>query len=395
MIHDKIIYPAPGATLIGFRPHNDRISSIMRGLAGARGVRFISHVGVDPRPAPIREGAIEVATTSAKRQARGGVGKAVKRAFLRGQYNWSHRHLPPNVQAVAVCWNGLKGHRYLVMEAARANGHATCYLEEAPLPGRITVDLLGINAGSSLPKDPEFYTAWHERYPGLDVTTWNGIRADLKPRESLRRSDVQQKTSAENLFEKPYIFCPLQVPGDTQITVYGDWIASVSDMIDKVIIASRALPEGWHLRIKEHPSADHSFSAYIAEVSGGRVVLDNETNTMEQVAASRAVITTNSSVGFESLFFDKPVIVLGSAFYEVKGVVQKAGTSDVLERFFARPETLTFDRGLRDAFMSYVTEAHFPIEDDVVSGRVTLETIIERDHKRDDVLTAVRSANPR
>lgn len=389
----KIIYPAPGAPVVGIRPRNDRVRAIMRGLAGERGVRFLGHVGLDPRPAPIPDGALEAATRSAQKQARGGVGQAVKRAFLRGQYNWAHRHLSPDVPLVVACWNGLKGHRRLAMEAARANGHATCYLEEAPLPGRITVDLLGVNAGSSLPRDPQFYTAWCGRHPGLDASAWRRIRSDLTPRASSRRLDVHQKSSAANLAEQPYIFCPLQVPGDSQITVFGDWIASVSDMIDKVIAASAALPEGWHLRIKEHPSADHSFAGRIAEASGSRVVLDNETNTMEQVAASRAVITINSSVGFESLFFDKPVIVLGHAFYDVEGVVQKAGSGDALDGFFARPDTVTFDSALRDAFMSYVTEAHFPFENDVVTGKVTLETIIERDRKRDDVLSGLRAAD--
>ncbi|WP_412506780.1 hypothetical protein [Roseovarius sp. SYSU LYC5161] len=67
-------------------------------------------------------------------------------------------------------------------------------------------------------------------------------------------------------------------------------------MIDKINAANAAVPEDWHLRIKEHPSADHSFSGRIADASGGRVVLDNETNTTERVATSRAVITINSSV---------------------------------------------------------------------------------------------------
>lgn len=387
MKHRKIIYPSPGAAVIGIRPRNDRVRSIVRGLAGAREMRFISHVGVDPRPAPIPEGALEAATKSAQRPVRKGVGQAVKRTFLRGQYNWSHRHLPPSVPLLAVCWNGLKGHRHLAMEAARANGHATCFLEEAPLPGRITVDLMGVNAASSLPSIPEFYRSWCEDQPHLDASAWRRIRTDLKPRAASKRSDVHQRPSSENLAETPFVFCPLQVPGDSQITVFGDWIASVEDMIEQVLSASAALPEGWHLRIKEHPSADRSFAARIAEAAEGRLVLDNATNTMEQVAASRAVVTINSSVGFESLFFDKPVLVLGHAFYGVEGVSQKVNSTDALQRFFSRPESLDFEPELRDAFMSYITEVHFPCEADVVSGKTNFDTLIDRDRKRDELLT--------
>jgi capsular polysaccharide export protein len=125
-----------------------------------------------------------------------------------------------------------------------------------------------------------------------------------------RRLDVHQKSSAVKLAEHPYIFCPPRCRVAARSPSLGV-IASVSDMIDKINAANAAVPEGWHLRIKEHPSADHSFAGRIADASGGRVVLDNETNTMERVATSRAVITINSSVGFESLLFIKPVIVLG------------------------------------------------------------------------------------
>jgi hypothetical protein len=70
------------------------------------------------------------------------------------------------------------------------------------------------------------------------------------------------------------------------------------------------------------------------------------------------------------------------SFYDVEGVVQKAGSGDALDGFFARPDTLTFDSRLRDSFMPYVTEVHVPIKDDVVTGKVTRETTIERDRKR-------------
>jgi len=393
MSNHDIVYPTPGASVVGIRPRYDRVRAIIRGLAGERDVRFLPQVGIDPRPAPIPAGIMEAATQSAQKQARGGFSRASKRAFLRGQYNWAYRHLPPNPPSVVACWNGLKGHRRLVMEAARVNGHATLYLEEAPLPGRITVDLVGVNAASSLPLEPEFYLNWQSSRPDLDATAWRRIRSDLVPRQAAKRRDVHQKEGGADLANEPYVFCPLQVPGDSQITVFGDWIASVEEMIDHVASASAALPDGWHLRIKEHPSARQSLARRIAETSGGRVVIDNETNTMEQVEASRAVITINSSVGFESLFFNKPVIVLGHAFYDVKGVVQKAISRDALDEFLSRPEALTFDSGLRDAFMSYVTEVHFPFEDDVVTGNVTLDTIIERDRRRDEILLDLRSAD--
>jgi capsular polysaccharide export protein len=363
----------------------------MRGLAGARGVRFLSHVWIDPRRAPLPAGVLDEAAASAQKPGRGGVGTALKRAVLRGQYNWSHRHLPPDPPLVVACWNGLKGHRRLAMEAARRNGHATLFLEEAPLPGRITADLAGVNAASSLPRLPDFYRRWLAGRPDLDPGAWRGIRDDLAPRQAAKRADVHQRAGGGELAAQPYVFCPLQVPGDSQITVFGDWVGSVAEMIDHVVAASAALPEGWHVRIKEHPSADRSFAGQIAARPDARVVLDNDTNTMDQVAAARAVVTINSSVGLESLFFDKPVLVLGHAFYGIEGVSQKVNSTDALQRFFSRPESLDFEPELRDAFMSYITEVHFPYEADVVSGKTNFDTLIDRDRKRDELLTSLEA----
>jgi capsular polysaccharide export protein len=389
MTAPSLVYPAEGAALVGIRPRNDRVRALMRGLAGGRGVRFLSHVWIDPRGAPLPAGVLDDAAVSAQKPGRGGLGTAVKRAVLRGQYNWSHRHLPPDPPLVVACWNGLKGHRRLAMEAARRNGHATLFLEEAPLPGRITADLAGVNAASSLPRLPDFYRHWLAGRPDMDPAAWRQIRAGLTPREATQRQDVHQRAGGPDLAARPYIFCPLQVPGDSQITVFGDWIASVEAMLDHVIAASASLPAGWQLRIKEHPSAKQSFAARIAAKSGRRVVLDNQTNTIDQVAGAHAVLTINSSVGFESLFFDKPVIVLGRAFYAIEGIATIAASRSALERSLARPADLGFDPGLRDAFMSYVTQVQFPREDAVAAGRYTLADIVARDRARDDLLTEI------
>jgi capsular polysaccharide export protein len=257
------------------------------------------------------------------------------------------------------------------------------------LPGRITVDLAGVNAASSLPRLPDFYHRWQAHRCDLDPLARRRVRSDLAPRPAATRRDVRQSAGRGDLANQPYIFCPLQVPGDSQITVFGDWIASVEEMIDHAVAASAALPDGWHLRLKEHPSARRSVAGRVAAMSGGRVVLDNDTNTMDQVAAARAVLTINSSVGFEALFFDKPVIVLGHAFYGLDGIVTRARSRHGLERCLASAGRLGFDTTLRNAFMSYATEVQFPFEKTVIAGDFTLDDVIARDLARDALLVDI------
>ena len=50
-----------------------------------------------------------------------------------------------------------------------------------------------------------------------------------------------------------------------------------------------------------------------------RIWLDNDTDTFEQVAASRGVVTVNSSVGIQAFYFDKPVVVCGQTFWSIPG----------------------------------------------------------------------------
>ena len=77
-------------------------------------------------------------------------------------------------------------------------------------------------------------------------------------------------------------------------------------MIERLAEASAALPEGWYLRIREHPSAGVSFSDRIAQMTGQSVILNITRRTLDQVENAQAVSTVNSSLGFESIFLRIP-----------------------------------------------------------------------------------------
>ena len=219
-------------------------------------------------------------------------------------------------------------------------------------------------------------------------SNWRGERRELKARASSRPDIGQQPSpSGRDLSRERYVFCPLQVPGDTQLTLYGDWVRSSEHLISQLHVASSAIPTGWHLRIKEHPSSRAPSKALreFAGMRNSRIRIDNSTDTFEQVAHAAAVLTINSSVGFQAMFWDKPVIHLGHAFWGIEGLSTKAASTEDIANFLRTPGSLSFDAQLREAFMSYCI-AHFPKESDVASGRVTLEDIIKRDTDRNAVL---------
>lgn len=325
---------------------------------------------------------------TAKRQPKGDFKRRTKRLVYSVQYNRFRRMFEANPGSVAVAWNGLTGTRRAFMAAARDAGIGTIFMERAPLPGRITVDPVGVNQVNGLPRDPEFYLDWAGADPDRNGRRWLHLKDSMQARMP-KRGDVEQSRDGSALGEAPFLFVPLQVPDDTQIRQFGSWVQSMENFIDILGEAATHLPEGWHLRIKEHPSSKIPLGDHlrrISEAAPGRIVIDNRTDTFLQVAASRATITANSSVGLQAFFWEKPVVVLADAFFRLPGLVTPADSRADMNRIFAGAENLTFEPALRNAFMNYLDQVYYPRVETgpqglpVVAPDLVLPKIAEAEH---------------
>ncbi|MGC9369637.1 MAG: capsular biosynthesis protein [Paracoccaceae bacterium] len=348
------------AYLAGWSRKKDSLFASVAEAAGG-GVR-LPLIGLSLRGFPESGARARAALAVAKRQPRGALGRALKFALIWMQYNWSRRYFGRHPGWVAMCWNGLTGSRRAFMEGARDAGAPRLYAELAPFPGRVTLDPDGVNAANSVPRAPQFFRDWAAEAPGRQGEGWRDLGASLTARAS-RRADVGQVGAEALAGVGPFLFVPLQVPNDSQITLFAGWVQSVEGMLAALAEASGDLPEGWHIRIKEHPSARASLAEPLAEAvqrAGGRLVVDNRTDTFEQVKASGGVITINSSVGLQAFFHDKPVIVLGQAFFAIEGLVHVAADRVALAALLRAPEKLGFDPALRAAFMNYLDQVYYP-----------------------------------
>ena len=309
--------------------------------------RRLPLIGLGFRGYPETQDRVASALARAKKLPASALGRAAKAALIRAQYNWARRSFGPG--EVAMCWNGLTGSRMAFMAGARDAGAERLFVERAPLPGRITLDPAGVNFEGSLPRDPEWYRAREAR------EDWRQIGETLTARAS-RRADVGQ---ADGEIDGRFIFCPLQVPDDSQVRLFGGWVKGLDHMIAALGRAAQGLPPGWHLRVKEHPSARQPLGAALA-AAGDRVIVDNQTDTFAQVRASEAVLTLNSSVGLQAFFYDKPVLVLGQALFGIPGLVTLAQSEAAMAEAFRAPDALGFDQSLRDAFMTYLDTRYYP-----------------------------------
>ncbi|AMY71882.1 capsular biosynthesis protein [Frigidibacter mobilis] len=347
-----IVYPREWS-----RRQNSAFASIASAAGGGRRLAFI---GLSLRSFPETRARAAEAMARAKRQPKGRIGRALKSALIAAQYTWARRYFARHPGDVAMCWNGLTGSRRAFMQGALDAGARRLFVELAPLPGRITLDPLGVNAESSVPQGRAFYDDWSAGDPARSGEGWREAGAGLTARAS-RRADVGQG-SAEGLGAAPFLFVPLQVPDDSQMRLFAGWAGSLDGFVAALGEAARALPEGWHLRVKEHPSAKVSLAPQLAAAtmaSGGRIVTDNATDSFAQVAASRGVVTINSSMGLQAFFHDKPVIATGRAFWAQPGLVTVADSAEALRAAFAGAGALAFDAGFRARFMAWLDREYY------------------------------------
>ncbi|MGO4910630.1 hypothetical protein ACEN2J_20350 [Pseudorhodobacter sp. W20_MBD10_FR17] len=158
----------------------------------------------------------------------------------------------------------------------------------------------------------------------------------------------------------PYIFVPLQVPGDSQLRISGGAFKTVEAFVDAILKAAAGCPEGWQIRIKEHPSARPFVKDAIDKLAAPNVILDNETDTFEQVKGADVVLTVNSSVGLEAMFFEKAVVACGDCFWAFDGVAASAKTPSALSQMLSNPTTISFDPAARHAFLTYLDKIYYP-----------------------------------
>lgn len=336
--------------------YDARKEAIFRALADVDGAaKRLPAIPLSWRDWPETAARAEVALARAKRQPRSAAGRALKRLLIRGQYNWARAHFTRHPERIALAWNGMTGSRMAFMAGARDAGAPTLFAELAPLPGRITLDPAGVNAEGSVPQDPAFFRDWAR---GRDLSDWRAAGAGLTARAS-RRADVGQGRGA--LPDMPFLFCPLQVPGDSQVALFAGWTGGMAGFLGALGRAATHLPAGWHLRLKEHPSARVTLGPLLAPlIEGGRVVVDNSTDSFAQIAAARAVVTLNSSMGLQAFFHDRPVITLGRAFFALPGLVHPAGDQAALEALFAGAPALDYDAELRAAFVAWLDRVYYP-----------------------------------
>lgn len=280
-------------------------------------------------------------------------------------------------------------------EVARREGVAVFVFEEGYLrPDYVTLEPGGVNAHSSLPRDPFFYreyepsrldkpapagrvfryVAWYATW--YAITSWLGRRRypkyqhhrELNPFvEAVRWTWSGCRKAAQIVLDrrvtrcltgpqaKPFFLVPLQVHCDAQITRHSPY-DSMEPFIREVIASfARFAPADAWLVFKHHP-LDRPYTDFGNLIKqlvrehklDGRVHYLHEAYLPELLRRARGTVTVNSTVGLSSIHHGTPVKILGDAVYDIPGLASTRS----LDTFWSKPGEV--DRELYLAFRRYL-----------------------------------------
>ena len=241
-----------------------------------------------------------------------------------------------------LVWNGFMFRQAIALEIARLHRIKPIYFETGFLPNRFVIDKKGVNFYNSVPRDINFYKNYKNDKP---------LPKELIPRTP-RNAKKFANIKKENL-PKEFIFIPFQVDYDTQILLFSPWIKNM----EQLFFLMKEIAEQLNINIvfKEHPSSKKEYPN-LHKIAKNHKYLSfaNGYPTQELIQKANAIITINSSVGIESLLFDKKVITLGNAFFNIDGIVKHVNNKKKLLNILKTLENWNIDKNLIQNFLKYL-----------------------------------------
>lgn len=266
--------------------------------------------------------------------------------------------------------------------AKKENINIHVYEEGYFRPNWVTLDNGGVNAYSSLSKDPKSYTSAYDEENakvlktggGLAIRAWHDIRYHVasllfkfhfshyeshRPERALKEYwgwikrmpclffylNRQANKKIQTLLESNKIFylLPLQLDADSQMRIHSP-VKTVTQLI-KLTIESFAkhAPIDSLLVIKVHPldpwfiNYSHLIktTAMQNNVSKDRLIHIESGDLNTLLEHAKGTVLVNSTVGTSALSLSCPVIALGSAIYDMQGLTYQDG----LNSFWINAET--------------------------------------------------------
>lgn len=269
------------------------------------------------------------------------------RFVLRMELQWialsAYALLKREQPKVVVVWNG--SHRYcqILLSLLPANTK-TLFFENGLLPNTTTLDTKGVNYRNSVPRDADFYV----NYQPLNCLP-------KQEQVSLVPHKARNKQIKPVLLPERYIFIPFQDDRDSQVRLFSPWVRNMRELFCYGEQLSKET--GMTVIFKEHPSSRETYPEEHQRVSD-KVLFANGNSTQELIESSQFIITVNSTVGLESILLAKPVITLGQAFFNIKGLVMHADSIQQLIELAVQFPEWPLSNKVRENFLAFMIEQY-------------------------------------
>jgi len=228
-------------------------------------------------------------------------------------------------------WNGNLGQEKQISERCKTLGIPVYYMELGWLPqcGTFYFDRKGVNYSSSL-------LDWKHQ----ELTTEQKL--ETRARITFYLNNHARVTGTREL--RDFVFVPFQVENDSQIIRFSSHIKKMQQLVDYVC----SFVDGTII-FKTHPKDNIRGIKYPK-----RCKLYTSGTTHDFLEKCKYVVTINSTVGIEALVYNKPVITIGNAFYEGRGITHKATDDESFKQAISNIEQNGFATGVVEAFLHYL-----------------------------------------
>lgn len=265
--------------------------------------------------------------------------------FIANAYEKEMRKQPLDIVGL---WNGKKFPELIALSVAKALDIKCFYFENGLFPNTTVLDLKGVNASNSVPRNIKFYQ--------------NITPTFTAPKKLNQRKELGKRIKSQEELPLKYIFVPFQTNFDTQVIYHGRWIKNMEQLFNLINKLSKELKINFVL--KEHPSEREMNYAPLHQQAQENPYIQfaNSYATQTLIENAQAIVTINSSVGLESLLFNKKVIILGEAFYDIEGITKSAPSQERLTQILTQIEKWKIEEENIKKFL------HYLIEDYLIKG---------------------------
>jgi len=231
-------------------------------------------------------------------------------------------------------WYNKSYWKYELYSWYRKHNKPVYTVERGGLPNCIYIDKNGYLFNSSSYHKEN----WDKPLNKIQLKNISTYIKNMKTTKSTLENQKSKRISKNDFFKfikvkKPLtIFVPFQTRCDSVTVMWSDWVKNLLGFQKVISQIAKENPNILFL-VKDHPHE----SVQRMPITSPNIKSVNYLHYKDCIDYSDIIITINSSIGLQSMFWKKPVIIVGSAYFQHEGLNCKANNKEEIIRLIKNP----------------------------------------------------------